>query len=161
MGWNSRSNVRRLHADGNHKTSLSVPKRLGRCGPPQAERAWASGRLHDNRSARPLGACLRPMPVPPALGPFSLREAVGLVRRRSRLSAAGAPANLPAPTKRSHTGTSMANPELAAPSPAAGAGIRLPVGTVAFVTALYAVLYLVWERSGWGSPTVRDLVGNV
>ncbi|MDT7787342.1 MAG: hypothetical protein QOF58_5761, partial [Pseudonocardiales bacterium] len=38
---------------------------------------------------------------------------------------------------------------------------RLPVGTVAFVTALYAVLYLVWEQSGWGSATVRDLVGNV
>jgi diguanylate cyclase (GGDEF)-like protein/PAS domain S-box-containing protein len=55
----------------------------------------------------------------------------------------------------------MANPELSAPSPAAGGGIRLPVGTVAFATALYAVLYLVWERSGWGTPTVRDLVGNV
>ncbi|MEA2725257.1 MAG: hypothetical protein QOH59_3028 [Gemmatimonadales bacterium] len=38
---------------------------------------------------------------------------------------------------------------------------RLPVGTVAFITALYAVLYLVWEQSGWGSATVRDIVGNV
>jgi diguanylate cyclase (GGDEF)-like protein/PAS domain S-box-containing protein len=38
---------------------------------------------------------------------------------------------------------------------------RLPVGTIAFATALYAVLYLVWERSDWGSATVRDLVGNV
>jgi diguanylate cyclase (GGDEF)-like protein/PAS domain S-box-containing protein len=37
----------------------------------------------------------------------------------------------------------------------------VPVGTVAFATALYAVLYLVWEQSHWGSPTVRDLVGNV
>jgi diguanylate cyclase (GGDEF)-like protein/PAS domain S-box-containing protein len=38
---------------------------------------------------------------------------------------------------------------------------RLPVGTVAFGTALYGVLYLVWEQSGWGSATVRDLIGNV
>jgi diguanylate cyclase (GGDEF)-like protein/PAS domain S-box-containing protein len=38
---------------------------------------------------------------------------------------------------------------------------RLPVGTVAFGTALYGALYLVWEQSGWGSATVRDLVGNV
>ena len=37
----------------------------------------------------------------------------------------------------------------------------VPVGSVAFATALYAVLYLVWERSGWGSATVRDIVGNV
>ena len=37
----------------------------------------------------------------------------------------------------------------------------VPVGSVAFATALYAVLYLVWEQSGWGSPTVRDIVGNV
>jgi diguanylate cyclase (GGDEF)-like protein/PAS domain S-box-containing protein len=38
---------------------------------------------------------------------------------------------------------------------------RLPVGTVAFGTALYSALYLVWEQSGWGSASVRDLVGNV
>ncbi len=38
---------------------------------------------------------------------------------------------------------------------------RLPVGTVAGATALYAVLYLTWEQSGWGSAAVRDLVGNV
>ena len=37
----------------------------------------------------------------------------------------------------------------------------LPVGGAAFATALYAVLYLVWERSNWGSATVRDLIGNV
>jgi diguanylate cyclase (GGDEF)-like protein/PAS domain S-box-containing protein len=37
----------------------------------------------------------------------------------------------------------------------------LPFGSVAFATALYAVLYLVWEQSGWGSATVRDIVGNV
>ena len=37
----------------------------------------------------------------------------------------------------------------------------LPVGSVAFATALYAVLYLVWERSGWGSETARALIGNV
>ncbi len=38
---------------------------------------------------------------------------------------------------------------------------RVPVGTAAFVTALYGLLYLVWERSGWGSATVRDVIGNV
>jgi diguanylate cyclase (GGDEF)-like protein/PAS domain S-box-containing protein len=38
---------------------------------------------------------------------------------------------------------------------------RLPLGTVAFVTSLYGVLYLVWEQSHWGSPTVRDVIGNV
>ncbi|HTG09917.1 MAG TPA: PAS domain-containing protein, partial [Candidatus Eisenbacteria bacterium] len=37
----------------------------------------------------------------------------------------------------------------------------VPVGTVAFVTALYAVLYLVWEQSHWGSPTARALIGNL
>ncbi|MGZ8399410.1 MAG: putative bifunctional diguanylate cyclase/phosphodiesterase, partial [Gemmatimonadales bacterium] len=37
----------------------------------------------------------------------------------------------------------------------------IPVGSVAFATALYAVLYLVWERSHWGSATFRDLIGNV
>ena len=37
----------------------------------------------------------------------------------------------------------------------------LPAGTIAFATALYAVLYLVWEQSGWGSATARDLIGNV
>jgi diguanylate cyclase (GGDEF)-like protein/PAS domain S-box-containing protein len=37
----------------------------------------------------------------------------------------------------------------------------VPVGTVAFVTALYAVLYLVWEQSHWGSPTTRALIGNL
>jgi diguanylate cyclase (GGDEF)-like protein/PAS domain S-box-containing protein len=37
----------------------------------------------------------------------------------------------------------------------------VPAGTVAFVTALYAVLYLVWEQSHWGSPTARALIGNL
>ena len=50
---------------------------------------------------------------------------------------------------------------------AAGAAVpvassrSVPVGTVAFATALYAALYLVWEQSHWGSATMRDLVGNV
>src|SRR3954467_8524480 len=52
---------------------------------------------------------------------------------------------------------SVGKPELAAPAPST----RVPMGTVAFATALYAVLYLVWEQSGWGSPNVRALVGNV
>ncbi len=37
----------------------------------------------------------------------------------------------------------------------------LPLGSVTVATALYAALYLVWERSGWGSETVRALIGNV
>jgi len=37
----------------------------------------------------------------------------------------------------------------------------LPFGSVALATALYAVAYLVWEQSGWGSTALRDLVGNV
>jgi diguanylate cyclase (GGDEF)-like protein/PAS domain S-box-containing protein len=40
-------------------------------------------------------------------------------------------------------------------------GSRVPVGTIAFLTALYGVLYLVWEQSHWGSEAVRDLVGNL
>jgi diguanylate cyclase (GGDEF)-like protein/PAS domain S-box-containing protein len=39
--------------------------------------------------------------------------------------------------------------------------LRLPVGTAAVAAILYGVLYLVWERSGWGSAVVRDFVGNV
>lgn len=34
-------------------------------------------------------------------------------------------------------------------------------GTVTLVTALYAVGYMVWERLGWGSQGLRDLLGNV
>src|SRR4051812_1618308 len=37
----------------------------------------------------------------------------------------------------------------------------MPAGTIAFVTALYGALYLVWLQSSWGSAAVRDLVGNV
>jgi diguanylate cyclase (GGDEF)-like protein/PAS domain S-box-containing protein len=40
-------------------------------------------------------------------------------------------------------------------------GRFLPVGTIAFLTACYAALYFVWEQSHWGSPAVRNLVGNV
>ncbi|MBA3497185.1 MAG: hypothetical protein H0T86_08775, partial [Gemmatimonadales bacterium] len=47
-----------------------------------------------------------------------------------------------------------------AQGPGLGRRARLPVGTVAFLTALYGALYLVWEQSRWGSPAVRDLVGN-
>ncbi len=53
-------------------------------------------------------------------------------------------------------------------SPAAGprqAGpsrrLHIPTGTFTFLTALYAADYLLWERSGWGSPALRDLLGNV
>ena len=34
-------------------------------------------------------------------------------------------------------------------------------GLVAFATALYAALYLVWEQNHWGSAALRNLIGNV
>jgi diguanylate cyclase (GGDEF)-like protein/PAS domain S-box-containing protein len=38
---------------------------------------------------------------------------------------------------------------------------RIPALTATFVTALYAVAYLVWERNDWGSEAVRNLISNV
>jgi diguanylate cyclase (GGDEF)-like protein/PAS domain S-box-containing protein len=38
---------------------------------------------------------------------------------------------------------------------------RFPALTATFVTALYAVAYLVWERNDWGTETIRNLVSNV
>ncbi len=38
---------------------------------------------------------------------------------------------------------------------------RVPALTAAFVTLLYAIGYLVWERNDWGTPVIRDLVSNV
>jgi diguanylate cyclase (GGDEF)-like protein/PAS domain S-box-containing protein len=38
---------------------------------------------------------------------------------------------------------------------------RIPALTAAFLTLLYAVGYLVWERNDWGTPTIRNLVSNV
>jgi diguanylate cyclase (GGDEF)-like protein/PAS domain S-box-containing protein len=38
---------------------------------------------------------------------------------------------------------------------------RFPVGTITGLTALYMLAYLVWERSGWGTADLRDLLGNV
>jgi hypothetical protein len=38
---------------------------------------------------------------------------------------------------------------------------RFPALTATFVTALYAVAYLVWERNDWGSEAIRNLVSNV
>ncbi|HMU61303.1 MAG TPA: EAL domain-containing protein [Gemmatimonadales bacterium] len=35
-----------------------------------------------------------------------------------------------------------------------------PVGPAAFLTAVYGLGYLFWERSGLGSAALRDLVGN-
>jgi hypothetical protein len=37
----------------------------------------------------------------------------------------------------------------------------LPAGPLTLLTALYAVLYLFWERSGLGSPAQRDLISNI
>src|SRR5687768_3032071 len=38
---------------------------------------------------------------------------------------------------------------------------RIPALTATFLTLLYAVGYLVWERNDWGTPTIRNLVSNV
>ncbi|HUQ14825.1 MAG TPA: EAL domain-containing protein [Gemmatimonadales bacterium] len=38
---------------------------------------------------------------------------------------------------------------------------RFPALTATFVTALYAIGYLVWERNDWGTLQIRDLVSNV
>ena len=46
-------------------------------------------------------------------------------------------------------------------SPCASPGSGLPLGTAAVLTAAYAVAYLAWERSDWGSAGLRDLLGNV
>jgi diguanylate cyclase (GGDEF)-like protein/PAS domain S-box-containing protein len=48
-----------------------------------------------------------------------------------------------------------------APAPPARRRSWIPVGTVTFFTAVYAAGYFVWEQGNWGSPAVRDLVGNV
>jgi len=39
--------------------------------------------------------------------------------------------------------------------------VGAPIGSLAFLTAVYAALYLVWEQSSWGGPGLRDLLGNV
>ncbi|HWA56851.1 MAG TPA: bifunctional diguanylate cyclase/phosphodiesterase [Gemmatimonadales bacterium] len=36
----------------------------------------------------------------------------------------------------------------------------LPVGIVTALMALYGLTYLVWERSGWGTPEIREVVGT-
>jgi diguanylate cyclase (GGDEF)-like protein/PAS domain S-box-containing protein len=38
---------------------------------------------------------------------------------------------------------------------------RFPFVPVALFTAYYALGYLIWERGDWGTPAVRDLIGNV
>jgi diguanylate cyclase (GGDEF)-like protein/PAS domain S-box-containing protein len=38
---------------------------------------------------------------------------------------------------------------------------RFPFGPFALSAVVYAIAYLLWERSDWGSPTVRDLLGNI
>jgi diguanylate cyclase (GGDEF)-like protein/PAS domain S-box-containing protein len=38
---------------------------------------------------------------------------------------------------------------------------RFPFVPIAIFTAYYALGYLIWERGDWGTPAVRDLVGNV
>ncbi len=36
----------------------------------------------------------------------------------------------------------------------------MPVGTVTALMAIYGLTYLVWERAGWGSDPVREIVGT-
>ena len=43
----------------------------------------------------------------------------------------------------------------------AGRARGLSVGPVTLVTSIYALLYLCWERSGWGSDLLREVVGTV
>jgi diguanylate cyclase (GGDEF)-like protein/PAS domain S-box-containing protein len=38
---------------------------------------------------------------------------------------------------------------------------RFPFGPIAVSAVVYGAAYLVWERSDWGSPTLRDLLGNI
>ncbi|MGH7580640.1 MAG: diguanylate cyclase domain-containing protein, partial [Gemmatimonadales bacterium] len=38
---------------------------------------------------------------------------------------------------------------------------RVPALTAAFVTLLYAIAYLVWERNDWGTPEIRNLISNI
>lgn len=40
-------------------------------------------------------------------------------------------------------------------------GKTASAGPIAAGTALYALSYFIWERGGWGSPEVRDLLSNV
>ena len=59
------------------------------------------------------------------------------------------------------------NPRPAIGIPSHGGAVSNPVArnrswwpafTVTFLTAVYALGYLLWERGAWGSPAVRDLV---
>ncbi|HSE66317.1 MAG TPA: hypothetical protein VLB12_04985, partial [Gemmatimonadales bacterium] len=38
---------------------------------------------------------------------------------------------------------------------------QLPVGSLTGLAAVYMLFYLVFERAGWGSTELRDLLGNV
>jgi diguanylate cyclase (GGDEF)-like protein/PAS domain S-box-containing protein len=56
----------------------------------------------------------------------------------------------------------MTPTDVATAPPSAGAWRTTlpPVGPVAFLTAVYGLAYLSWERSGFGSAALRDLVSN-
>jgi diguanylate cyclase (GGDEF)-like protein/PAS domain S-box-containing protein len=43
----------------------------------------------------------------------------------------------------------------------ATATTRRQAGLVTLLTSLYGLGYLVWERAGWGSQAVRDLISNI
>ena len=39
-------------------------------------------------------------------------------------------------------------------------GMRTRAGLFTVLTAVYGLVYLVWERAGWGGPELRDLISN-
>jgi diguanylate cyclase (GGDEF)-like protein/PAS domain S-box-containing protein len=52
--------------------------------------------------------------------------------------------------------------ELVTPEPSGPPPTRPPGwgGVIVVGTVLYAIAYIVWERSGWGSQQLRDFIGN-
>jgi hypothetical protein len=45
--------------------------------------------------------------------------------------------------------------------PTEAGGHSAPAGPLTILTALYGILYLLWERSGLGTPAQRDLISNI
>ena len=45
--------------------------------------------------------------------------------------------------------------------PAIREASAFPVGPATFATAVWVLIYLSWERSGWGSDLFREAFGNI
>jgi diguanylate cyclase (GGDEF)-like protein/PAS domain S-box-containing protein len=54
----------------------------------------------------------------------------------------------------------VSSPAESEPKEEPGREQSLPIGSVTAVMAVYGLVYLAWERSGWGSQGFRDLVGT-